>query len=336
MTTWVTASAFLLFLPLAALVGWNIYREKRRRPALQFSTVSFAKQAAHGLRSRLRWLPAALLISALACAIVALARPQRADTKVKKNVEGIDIVLTLDISDSMLIEDMQPHANRIEAAKAVLSDFVKNRPNDRIGLVVFMGEAFTRVPLTLDHGLLLKSIAELKPSRNIKMGTAIGSALATAVSRIKDSTAKSRVVVFATDGESNSGTIDPETALDIAKGYGLKIYSIGIGKDGDAQLPVETLDAFGRKVKRYQPIHSSVNDELLGKFASETGGKYYRATDGGGLQRVFNDIDKLEKTKIDMNQYTKYAELFPPYLNWAVALFILSLLLGQTLFRRSP
>jgi Ca-activated chloride channel family protein len=276
------------------------------------------------------------MMVSLSLVIVALARPQRADTKVKRNVEGIDILLTLDISDSMLIEDMAPHANRMEAAKAVLSDFVKKRPGDRLGLVVFMGEAFTRMPLTLDHGLLLQSISELKPSRNIKMGTAIGSALATAVGRIKDSDAKSRVVVFATDGESNSGTIDPETALTIAKGYGLKIYSIGIGRDGDAQLPIETIDAFGRKVKRYQPIHSSVNDELLGRMAQETGGKYYRATDGSALAKVFRDIDRLEKSKIDVNQYTKYAELFPPWVNWAVGLMMLSLILGQTVFRRAP
>ena len=335
MTTWATFSAFLLLIPLALLTAWMLLREKKSRPSLQFSTLSVIKGVgARGLRARLKWLPTILYIGALALAIAALARPQRADTKVKKNVEGIDIMLTLDISDSMLIEDMQP--NRMEAAKRVLVDFVKARPSDRIGLVVFMGEAYTRVPLTLDHPLLLKSIQELKPSRNIKMGTAIGSALATAVGRIKESEAKSRIIVFATDGESNSGTVDPETALDIAKGFGLKIYSIGMGKDGDAQLPIETLDAFGRKVKRYQPIHSSVNDELLGKFAKDTGGKYYRALDGDALTKVFKDIDRLEKSKIDVNEYTRYAELFPPYLQWAVVLAIGSLALGQTIFRRLP
>jgi Ca-activated chloride channel family protein len=144
------------------------------------------------------------------------------------------------------------------------------------------------------------------------------------------------VIVFATDGENNSGTIDPETALDIAKGYGMKIYAIGIGKDGDSQLPVETVDAFGRKVKRYQPIHSTINDDLLGRFASETGGTYKRATDGNTLRKVFKDVDALEKTKIDISQYTKYAELFPPYLTAAVWLAIAALFLGQTLFRRVP
>ncbi len=336
MLVWASSIFFSLFVPLALMAAWKIYREKKARPALQFSSLGFIKTVGSSLRARLRWLPALIYFIALGLVVVALARPQRADTKVKKNIEGIDIMLTLDISDSMLIEDMPPHPNRIEAAKRVLSDFVKSRPNDRIGLVVFMGEAYTRVPLTLDHALLQKSISELRPSRNIKMGTAIGSALATAVGRMKDSTAKSRVIVFATDGESNSGTIDPETALDIAKGYGLKIYSIGIGRDGDAQLPIETIDAFGRKVKRYQPIHSSVNDELLGKFAKDTGGVYQRATDGRALEKVFKDIDRMERTKIDVNQYTKYAELFQPYVKWAVYLSILALFLGQTLFRRVP
>ncbi|MES2963705.1 MAG: VWA domain-containing protein [Bdellovibrionota bacterium] len=336
MLVWASPSAFLLFLPLAAAVAWVFFRARKTRPTIQFSSTGFAATVSPTIRTRLRWVPTGLLLAAVSCGIVALARPQRADTKVKKNVEGIDIMLTLDISDSMLIEDMPPHLNRIEAAKAVLTDFVKSRESDRIGLVVFMGEAFTRVPLTLDHGLLLKAISEIKPSRNIKMGTAIGSALATATGRIRDSEAKSRVIVFATDGENNSGTIDPETALEIAKGYGLKIYSIGIGRDGDAQLPIETMDAFGRKTKRYQPIHSSVNDDLLGRFASDTGGKYYRATDGSGLKRVFEDISRLEKTKIDMNQYTKYAELFPRWLNWSVGLLIAALLLGTTIFRRVP
>lgn len=333
---WASPLAFLLFVPLVGVAAWMFYRSKKSRPTLQFSSVEFAKTLPKTLRVRLRWLPLAFLFASLSCAIIALARPQQADTKVRRNVEGIDIMLTLDISDSMLIEDMAPYENRIEAAKKILTEFVNSRENDRIGLVVFMGEAFTRVPLTLDHQLLIRSISQLKPSRNIKMGTAIGSALATAAGRMRDSTAKTRVVVFATDGESNSGLIDPDTALGIAKGYGLKIYSIGIGQDGDAQLPIESIDAFGRKVKRYQPIHSSVNDDLLGRMASETGGKYQRATDGNALRRVFRDIDALEKTKIDVSQYTKYSELFMPWVTAAVWLAVIALFLGQTLFRRVP
>ncbi len=335
MLSWASPSAFLLFIPLVAAALWMIFRSKKR-PTVQFSSLAFTKSLAPSLRVRFKWLPTALMLASLGCAIVALARPQQADTKVKKNVEGIDIMLALDISDSMVIEDMPPYENRIEAAKKICEEFVETRPNDRIGLVVFMGEAFTRVPLTLDHGLLLKSLKDLKISRNIKMGTAIGSGLATAVGRLRDSTARSRVIVFATDGENNSGTIDPETALDIAKGYGIRIYTIGIGKDGDSQLPIESVDAFGRKVKRYQPIHSTINDDLLGRMAGETGGTYRRATEGNTLRRVFKDIDSLEKTKIDVSQYTKYAELFPPWLTSAVWLLIASLFLGQTIFRRVP
>ncbi len=335
MLSYATPAAFLLFIPLLALTAWLIIRG-RKHPTVLFSSLEFAKTLNPSLRARLKWLPAALMIASLTCAIIALARPQRADTKIKKNVEGIDIMLTLDISDSMVIEDMPPYENRIEAAKKICAEFVEGRPNGRIGLVVFMGEAFTRVPLTLDHQLLLQSLKDLKISRNIKMGTAIGSALATSVGRLRDSKAKSRVIVFATDGENNSGTIDPETALDIAKGYGMKIYAIGIGKDGDAQLPIESVDAFGRKVKRYQPIHSTINDDLLGRFANETGGTYRRATDGNILRKVFKDVDGLEKTKIEMSQYTKYAELFPPWLTAAVWLAIAALFLGQTVFRRVP
>ncbi len=336
MISWASPLAFSLFLPLLALLIWNFFSEKNRRPSLSYSSLSFIKSLPPTLRTRFRWLPVLIYAAGLSAMIFALARPQRADTKVKKNVEGIDIILTLDISDSMAIEDMEPFKNRIDAAQNVLMNFVKGRPNDRIGYVVFMGEAYTRVPLTLDHPLLVKSISETYPSRNIKDGTAIGSALATAVGRLKDSTAKSRVIVFATDGESNSGTIDPETALEIAKGYGMRIYTIGIGKDGESRLPIQTLDAFGRKVTRYQAIHSSINEELLGKMASETGGKYFRATDGHALDKVFRAIDGLEKTKIDVNQYTRYAEVFPPYLQWGVALVVLALFLGSTYFRRAP
>jgi Ca-activated chloride channel family protein len=331
---WATLSAFSLLIPLLLAAGWRINRECKHKPALQFSSFQYFKGVAKSWRTQLRWIPTALYLAALICAIVALARPQRADTKVKKNVEGIDIMMVLDISDSMLIEDMRP--NRIEASKDVISQFIKKRTSDRIGLIVFSGESYTRVPLTLDYPMLLNSVKEVKITRNIKMGTAIGVGLANGVARLRDSTAKSRVMIFLTDGENNTGTIDPETALEIAKGYGIRIYSIGAGKDGDAQLPIETTDIFGRKIKRYQPIHSSVNDELLGKFATTTGGKYYRATDTGSLEKVFNDIDRLEKTKIDVNQYTKYAELFQPWVQWAVGLFLLSILFSQTIFRRVP
>ena len=334
MFIWATPWAFSLLVPIIGTLAWWFWNDKRRRPTFQFSSLRFKEAIQPTLRARLKWLPNILYALALLIAVIALARPQRADTKVKKNVEGIDIMIVIDVSDSMAIEDLTP--NRIEAVKEVAKKFVEKRVSDRIGLIIFSGESYTRVPLTLDYPMLLQSLKDVAITTNIKMGTAIGVALANAVARLKDSTAKSRVIVFLTDGENNTGTIDPETALDIAKGYGLKIYSIGAGVDGDSQLPIITTDVFGRKVKRYQPIHSTVNNELLGKFASETGGKYYRAGDTGTLKKVFDDIDRLEKTKIDVNQYTKYAELFPPWLNWSVGLTILAIFLSQTLFRRVP
>ncbi len=335
MTVWATPWAFLFLIPLAAIAVWIWWARRRRTATVQFSHLSGFLKVHRGYRSYVHWIPNAVKVIALILAVAALARPQKADTKIKRNVEGIDIVIVFDISDSMLIEDMEPE-NRLESAKLTISNFIKARVSDRIGLVVFAGESYTRVPMTLDYPLLLKSVAEIQPAKNIKMGTAIGVGLSNGVARLKDSTAKSRIVIFMTDGENNTGTIDPETALDIAKGYGLKIYSIGVGRDGDAQLPVMVEDVFGRKVKRYRPIHSSVNDELLGKFANETGGKYWRATTGNALQNIFKEIDRLEKTDIETSQFTRYAELFPPYLKWAVIMYILAVFMGSTVLRKGP
>jgi Ca-activated chloride channel homolog len=336
MTVWSAKWAFLFLIPLIAVFVYRFFRRKKMYPTLQVSSVSSFRNIPTGIRAKIGFLPQLLTFAALVLAIIALARPQLADTKIKKSVEGIDLLLVLDISDSMLIEDMPPHLNRLEASKKIMQDFVKTRLSDRVGYVVFAGEAFTRVPPTLDYKLLLESIGTTKISRNIKMGTAIGNALALGAARLKDSDARSKVIVFMTDGENNSGTIDPETALEVAKGYGIKIYSIGAGVDGDAQLPIESEDAFGRKIKRYQPIHSSVNDELLNKFASETGGKYYRATTSGGLRKVFDDISRLEKTKIETSQFTKYTEKFEPWLLAAVLLFALGKFLEETVLRRGP
>jgi Ca-activated chloride channel family protein len=336
MIEWQNPWAFLLLLPVLAIVAWAYWRDRRRSPTLQVPSVAAlaGPKIQRGWRSYWLWLPPALAALGLILVVVALARPQRADTKVRRNVEGIDIMLVLDVSDSMLIEDMTP--NRLEASKTILKQFIEKRSTDRIGLVVFSGESYTRVPLTLDYKILLQSLAGVKISRNMKMGTAIGVALANGVARLRDSSAKSRVLVFLTDGENNSGTIDPETALEMAKGYGLKIYAIGAGRDGEAQLPVETVDLLGRKSKRYQPIHSKVNDELLGRFASETGGKYYRATDNDSLKRVFDDINRMEKTKIEVNQYTRYQELFQQWLRWGVMALLTAWLLQVTILRRGP
>lgn len=336
MMVWSATWAFFFLIPVVAVFVYRIWRRKKLLPTLQVSSVSIFKNIPLGWRAKLSFVPQLLMFVGLLLVIFALARPQLADTKVKKSVEGIDLILVLDISDSMLIEDMPPYKNRLEASKKIMQDFVKSRLSDRLGYIVFAGEAFTRVPPTLDYKLLLESIGTTIISRNIKMGTAIGNALALGAARLKDSTARSKVIVFMTDGENNSGTIDPETALEVAKGYGIKIYSIGAGVDGDAQLPIESEDAFGRKVKRYQPIHSSVNDDLLGKFASETGGKYYRATTSGGLQKIFTEIGRLEKTKIETSQFTKYSERFENWLLAGIILLLISKFLELTIFRRGP
>jgi len=332
---WNSASAFWLLIPLFLLTGLFLIKGSKNTPSVRFSQTVMLAAVTKTLRARFVNLPFFLQVLALGLAIIALARPQRADVRVKRNVEGIDIMLALDVSDSMLIEDMKPE-NRLESAKKTIRDFVDGRVSDRIGLVVFSGESYTRVPLTLDYPILQDSLAKVKTSRNIKMGTAIGVALANAVARLKDSTAKTRTVILLTDGENNSGTIDPETALVIAKGYGIRIYTIGVGRDGQAQLPIIRQIRPGKTVKSYQPIHSKVNVKLLKRLALQTGGKFYRAINSNALKEVFSDINELEKTKIEVNQYTRYAELFPPYLEWAFWLYLLHLLLAKTVFRRQP
>lgn len=324
---------FSLFILLAVAAVVHFMKRKKRLGALPLSTLPIAKDIQTSLRARLKSLPEVLKYIALVFVILALARPQQTDEKVQRNVEGIDIMMALDISHSMLIEDMKP-LNRLESAKKTIEQFVEKRVSDRIGLVVFSGESYTRVPLTLDYTLLKQNIQTIQTSNNIKMGTAIGVALGNAVSRLNESTAKSRVVILLTDGENNTGLIDPQTALKIAKGYGVRIYTIGVGKDGQAQLPIYTTDVFGRKQKRFQPIHSKVNEDLLSQLANETGGKFYRASNTTSLEGVFKDIDNLEKTKIEENRYTRYTELFEKYLFWGVFFYLLSLFLQVTILRR--
>ncbi|MDG0815829.1 vWA domain-containing protein [Bdellovibrio svalbardensis] len=335
--TFHSAISFWLIVPLVILLVWTLWRKKKKTPTLQFGSVEVLKTVTPSVRTRLMHLPLLLKALAIVFAIIALARPQEMNTKIKKNVEGIDIVICLDISDSMLIEDMKP-LNRLEAAKETIKKFIEGRSSDRIGLVIFAGESFTVVPPTLDYQLILQRVGEITTAQQarIKDGTALGVALANAAGRLKDSQAKSRVVIFMTDGENNSGTIDPETGLDIAKGYGVKIYSIGIGKDGPTRIPIYTRDIFGQKVKTYQPFDSTVNEDLLGRMAKDTGGKYYRASKEDSLRGIFKDIDSLEKTKIDINKFTNYTEKFPPYLVIAIILYLAALVLGRSWLRRVP
>ncbi len=333
---WESSWAFLLIPIVVGLFLVNLWFAKSKSTSLQFSNLKLIKKIPQSLRARISWLPMLVLASGLILVVLAAARPQLSDERVKRFSEGIDIMLTLDISDSMMIEDMDP-MSRIDAAKKVLVDFVKDRPSDRIGLVAFKGEAFSRVPMTLDHEILIKNIKALDPiNRNIRDGTAIGSALALSVARIRDSTARSRVIILATDGENNMGMIDPESALEIAKGFGLRVYTIGLGKDGESMLPIYGQDAFGRAVKRYQPIHSSVNDTLLKKMASDTGGEYYKADSGSKLKKVFENIDKLEKSKVETQTYVKYEEHYQKFLKIGISLIFFSMFLSHTVLRKGP
>ncbi|MBK9295110.1 MAG: VWA domain-containing protein [Oligoflexia bacterium] len=329
-----TPSAFLLLIPVLIIFILSFINSQNSKASFKFSTALVLKKTAQTTRRQFAFLPYFLKTISIVLFVVALARPQKANTKVNRSVEGIDIVIAMDVSDSMKIEDMEPQ-NRLGAAKQTIRDFIKGRGSDRIGLVVFAGESYTRVPLTLDYNIVLDSLSEVVTT-NLKQGTAIGVALANAVARIKDSTAKSRVIILLTDGENNSGTIDPATATEIAKGYNIKAYTIAIGRSGPAQIPEEVTDLFGRKIKQYRPIQSNVNYDLLQKIAETTGGKFFKATDTDALKQVFATIDKLEKTKINSTQYVKYTEMFGTYLLAALMLYVLQYLLAKTILRRNP
>lgn len=278
-----------------------------------------------------------LLIYAVACAffIIALARPQTSYSKVKRNVEGIDIMMVLDLSASMRIEDFRDQ-NRLETARPIIHKFIEGRPTDRIGFQIFSGEAVTMVPPTLDHSIVLQALRNAEIG-DLKDGTAIGDALATAVGRMKESTAKSKVIILLTDGDSNVGAVDPLTAGELAKGFGLKVYTIAIGREGRVAMPFVQKDIFGRQVKTYQYFDSSINPELLRKIASETGGKFYRVEDDVEVFRsVFADIDKLERYKIETTEQVKYNEKFMPYLWTGVALFLLAFVMQHLVIRVYP
>jgi len=252
---------------------------------------------------------------ALAALIIALARPQSSLSWQNSTTEGIDIVIASDISGSMLAEDFEP--NRMEAGKNIAIDFIKNRPNDRIGLVIFSGESFTQCPLTIDHEVLINLFKDIKNGM-IDDGTAIGMGLATAVNRLKESDAKSKVVILLTDGSNNTGSIPPITAAEIAKQFNIRVYTVGLGTKGMAPYPVQTPMGI-----QYQRVPVDVDEVTLGKIADITGGKYFRATNNSTLKNIYEQIDKLEKAKIDVTQYHKKTEMFLPLV--AIALLLLSL-----------
>jgi len=316
----------LVLVPL--LIAWYWFRQGRSIPTMQVSGTAAFENTRKSIRHYLYHGMFVLRMIAVSLLIVAFARPQSTLKRQNVSIEGIDIVLGLDISGSMLAQDLKP--DRLEAAKNVSHEFFSGRPNDRIGLVVFAGEAFTQCPLTTDHVIMEDMLDDIK-SGMIQDGTAIGDGLATAINRLKESQAVSKVIILLTDGQNNAGSIAPLSAAEIAKIYGIRIYTIGVGTMGYAPYPVQT--PFGIQ---YQNMEVKIDEDLLRKVANMTEGKYFRATDNNRLKEVYQEIDQLEKSKIDVTEFRKKQE---EYLNLAIfALILLALesLSRLTLFRSIP
>jgi Ca-activated chloride channel homolog len=316
----------LLLLPI--LGGWYISRVNRQQASLLVSSLKSFHNTASWKRT-LRHISIALRLMALAVLIIAFARPQTHYDEKNTEGEGIDIILCIDVSGSMLAQDFKP--NRQEAAKQVAADFVSFRPTDRIGLVVFAGESFTQCPITSDHKMLISQIYSIRGGF-MADGTAIGSGLATSVDRLRSSSSKTRVVVLLTDGENNGGLIDPKTAKEIAKSLGIKVYTIGVGTEGFAPTPVQTPG--GGIIMQQEKVN--IDEKLLTEIAKETGGKYFRARDNEGLKNIYSEIDQLEKTKIDINTNRRYTEKFYPLAFAALLFLFIEMLFRYTIFRKFP
>ncbi|NMH88874.1 vWA domain-containing protein [Flavivirga algicola] len=316
----------LLALPLAIL--WYIFKHKKQTAELKISSLK-------GFKLTNSWLPKlkhflfALRLIALGLLITALARPQTVDVSTKtKTTRGIDIVMAIDVSASMLAKDLSP--NRLEALKKVAAEFIKGRPNDRIGLVEYAGESYTKTPITSDKAIVIRSLKSIKYNNIIEGGTAIGMGLATAVNRLKDSKAKSKVIILLTDGVNNSGFIDPKIASELAVEYDIKTYTIGLGTNGMALSPVGILSngAF-----QYGRIQVEIDEELLKEIADVTGGKYFRATNNRKLEEIYDEINKLEKTEIEEFKFYNYEEKYRSLVLFAGLLLLIELLLRFTVFR---
>ena len=316
---------FALLLLIPAIIWWQQRTKKDDNPSFRLTTLSGINPSQGGGKAQYRPVMFILRIIAFTALIIALARPQSTNTTENIDTEGIDIVLAIDVSGSTIAEDFKP--NRIEAAKEVALKFVDQRPTDRIGLVIFAGESFTMCPITIDHNVLKEQISQIKNGMIID-GTSIGMGLATAVDRLRFAKGKSKVVILMTDGVNNTGLIDPGTALEIAKAYHVRVYTIGIGTMGQAIMPVQT--PMGIQ-KQMMPVE--IDEPLLKEIASGTNGKYFRATGNKSLQDIYTDIDKLEKTKVDITSYKHYAELFFPFAILAVVCLLLEMLLRYTVFK---
>lgn len=311
----------LCIIPLMVL--WYILRQKKLYGSIKVTTVS---NFGSSLFSNLRHSLIVLRCISIAALIIAIARPQTSLSWQDVTTEGIDIVIALDISGSMLAEDFKP--NRLEASKQVAMDFISERPYDRIGLVIYAGESFTQCPLTTDHDVLLNLFGDIQNGM-IEDGTAIGMGLATAVSRLKDSDAISKVAIVLTDGSNNSGSIPPVTAAEIAKEFGIRVYTVGVGSNGEAPTPY--IDPFGRK--QYQNVPVRIDEKTLKEIANATDGAYFRATNKDKLEEIYKEIDKLEKSKIEVTEYKKKSEKFWPFALIAAGLLLIEFLLRNLIFK---
>lgn len=322
----------LLFL-LVPYILWYIYKHKQSEPAMRVSDAQAYLRAGVTWRVRLRHLPFCLRVLTFVMIIMVLARPQTSNSWSNTDVEGIDIMMAMDISTSMLAEDLKP--NRIEAAKEVAAAFIRNRPNDNIGLTVFAGEAFTQCPLTTDHAALLNIFNDVScdmPRKGlIADGTTLGMGISNAVLRLKDSKAKSKVVILITDGVNNCGDISPQMAADIAKTFGIRIYTIAVGQNGTAPYPVSVAG-----MVQYVNMPVEVDAETLKRIAELTDGAYYRATDNESLVAVYDEIDKLEKTKFNVRKYSKRYEAYMVFALIAALSLLLEMLLRMTVLKRIP
>ncbi len=321
---------FLLILLLPA-IAWYVWKQSKAQASLQVSTTSPFQKLPRSWKEYLRHVNFALLCGALALTIVALARPQSSDSWSQSNTEGIDIVLSLDVSNSMQFEDFRP--NRLEASKDVASQFVAGRPNDNIGLVLFGKESYTMCPMTSDHAVVSNMINSVTFDLIDGGSTAIGDGLVTAVNRIRSGQAKSKVIILLTDGSNNSGDVSPKDAAQVAQAMGVRLYTIGVGSKGEFEATVG-YDPFGRPVR--QKMTADIDEETLKSMAQFTGGRYFRATNKSSLAEIFDEIDKMEKTKMSVREFSRRDEEFLPFVLIAILLLLIHVALRNTVLRNIP
>lgn len=319
---------FWLFLLLPILILWYIWKRNKQTAAVKISSIKGFK-VKQGILPKLKPLLFVLRLLALALLIIAMARPRTVDVSTKTNTtQGIDIVIAIDVSASMLARDLKP--NRLEALKEVAAEFVKQRPSDRIGLVEYAGESYTKTPITSDKRIVLEALQSIEYNNLLESGTAIGMGLATSVNRLKESKAKSKVIILMTDGVNNSGFIDPKIATELAMEYNIKTYTIGLGTNGMALGPI-SMSRNGQL--RYGSVKVEIDETLLKEIAQKTGGKYFRATNNEKLEAIYEEINKLEKTDIEEFKYYNYDEKYRPLLLLAGLLLLIELVLKNTIFR---